>query len=235
MKNTINKLGYLTSIATLLLTVITFGIAVFTPPFSGPFCTSNCFGYPFYNIASRFPRDYFWMFPAALLSLSTLFLFACIHYTTSKEKKIYSHIALLITQIATGLLFVNYFIQFSFIQPSLINGEFEGINLLSQFNPHGIFIILEESAYLLMSIAFLFVARVFTKEKLDLFIRSIFTLSGMATLLSFAIILFKFGLSREYRFEVFSISIVWLTLIINSLLLIKWFKSIKIQHEQRCI
>jgi hypothetical protein len=224
MQNTINKLGYWAAITTLLLTVITFGIAVFTPPFSGPFCTSSCFSYPFYDIASRFPRDYFWMFPAALLSLSTLFLFACIHHTTSKEKKIYSHIALLITQLATGLLFVDYFIQLSFVQTSLINGELEGVNLLSQFNPHGIFIILEECAYLLMSVSFLFVARVFTKEKRALFIRSIFTLSGMATLLSFAIVLFQFGLSREYRFEVYSISITWLTLIINSLLLIKWFR-----------
>ncbi|EKD80445.1 MAG: hypothetical protein ACD_40C00092G0006 [uncultured bacterium] len=216
MNNLVYILGFLTSIVTLLLTIITFGIAIFTPPYSGPFCLDNCFSYPFHDIASRFPRDYFWMFPAMLLSLAILVLFVCIHYTSSREKQVFSHIALLITQIATGLLFVDYFIQLSFIQPSIIKGELEGISLLSQFNPHGLFIILEDCAYLLMSVAFLFVAQVFTQGKLASFVRIIFTISGIATLLAFTIIFVKFGLNREYFFEVIAISINWLTLIVLS-------------------
>jgi hypothetical protein len=37
---------------------------------------------------------------------------------------------------------------FPFLQPSLLAGETEGIAMLSQFNPHGLFIILEEPGFI---------------------------------------------------------------------------------------
>jgi hypothetical protein len=46
--------------------------------------------------------------------------------------------------ISCTLLVGDYFIQISVIQPSLLKGETDGIALLTQYNPHGIFIALEE-------------------------------------------------------------------------------------------
>ena len=47
---------------------------------------------------------------------------------------------------------------------SVRNEETAGIALLTQYNPHGIFIALEEAGYLLMSISFLCVAVVFPAQ-----------------------------------------------------------------------
>jgi hypothetical protein len=52
-----------------VLTIGTFAIAIATPPLAGPLCAGGCFTYPYSDIASRFPRDYYWMYPAMLLNL----------------------------------------------------------------------------------------------------------------------------------------------------------------------
>ena len=60
------------SLATGIVTLITFAIAVTTPPRSGPFCTSDCIGPPVPHAAQFVPRDYVWMYPA--LVVAVLFL-----------------------------------------------------------------------------------------------------------------------------------------------------------------
>ena len=67
--NNANLLGFYAAILTAIITVVTFGIAIFTPPISGAFCVGSCIEYPFTNIVSRFPRDYVWMYLAILLTL----------------------------------------------------------------------------------------------------------------------------------------------------------------------
>ncbi|MDD4638425.1 MAG: hypothetical protein PHT63_01535, partial [Bacteroidales bacterium] len=66
------KFGYYASLITAVLTIFTFSIAILTPPLSGPFCETGGFAYPFYDIAGRFPRDYYWMYPAMILTASYL-------------------------------------------------------------------------------------------------------------------------------------------------------------------
>jgi hypothetical protein len=83
-------LGFYTSIFTAAVTLVTFGIAVFTPPLAGPFCIASCIEYPFTSIVSRFPRDYLWMYPAILLMSLFVVLMVCLHHYASPEKKIFS-------------------------------------------------------------------------------------------------------------------------------------------------
>ena len=73
-EKSILKFGYTISLATALLTIITFAIAILTPPLSGPFCTTGGFLYPYTDIAGRFPRDYYWMYPAMVLMVSYLLM-----------------------------------------------------------------------------------------------------------------------------------------------------------------
>jgi hypothetical protein len=56
------------------------------------------------------------------------------------------------------VLLGGYFVQFSMVPVSLMNGQSEGIALLTQYNPYGVFIVLEELGYLLMSLSFVFLA-----------------------------------------------------------------------------
>jgi hypothetical protein len=220
-----DRLGYYVALATAILTIITFGIALFTPPISGPFCKEACIDYPYDNVISRFPRDYIWMYPAIVLTLVYVVLFACIKQYSPHDKKINGQIALLFSAMAATILVLDYFIQVSVIQPSLLKGEKDGIALLTQYNPHGVFIALEEIGYLLMSLSFICVVPVFTRRiKLENTIRWIFIISFVLMILSFILISIIYGINREYIFEVIAISIDWTALIIAGLLLAKVFK-----------
>ncbi len=141
------KFGYFVSIITAILTVITFGIAITTPPLSGPYCTGSCFEYPYIDISNRFPRDYYWMYPAILLSFTYLMMIVSIQHIATNGKKLYGMIGVSFAAMSALVLSADYFIQVSVIQPSLLSGETEGIALLTQFNPHGIFIVLEEMGF----------------------------------------------------------------------------------------
>jgi hypothetical protein len=119
-----------------------------------------------------------------------------------------------------AVLLCDYFIQFSVIPVSLINGETEGITLLTQHDPHGVFIALEELGYLMMSLSFLFIGLVFTNNnRLEAAVRWIFIIGFFLAIVSLAMISIIYGLERQDRFEAVIISIDWLVLIINGVLL----------------
>jgi len=220
------KLGFYSAMLTALLTVFSFVIAYLTPPLSGPFCASGCFTYPFSGIASRFPRDYYWMYPAMVLNVVYYILMVAIHYFAPLEKKIFSHIGLSFAFLSMATFVINYFLQVSVIQPSLVLGETDGTALLSQFNAHGVFIVLEEIAFIMMSMSMLFMAPVFVGQtKAERAIRWIFTGDFVLTAVSFALFIVFYGNFREYRFEVAAFSINWLALVASGILLSVIFRK----------
>ena len=217
---TISKVGFYAAVLTTLLTFITWGIAIATPPLGGPYCSGGCYTYPYADIASRFPRDYIWMYFAILLSLVFYILMISIHYFAPNDKKIFSHIGLSFALISTATLVIDYFLQVSVIQPSLLLRETDGIALLSQFNGHGVFIVLEEIGFFIMSLSMLCMAPVFIgKTKAEKAIRWSFVFCFALNVISFVLYSIFYGVLREYRFEVATISINWLTLIVSGILL----------------
>jgi len=220
------RFGYFTSILTLILAFITFGIAICTPHLSGPFCVGTCFEYPYTDILSRFPRDYFWMYPAILLTLCYLVFMICIHNYVLENKRIFSQIGVLSAVISTVILVVDYFLQVSVVQQSLLLGETDGIALLTQFNPHGLFIALEDIGYIMMSLSFLFMAFAISKStRLEKSLRWVFIISFILMIISLVAVSFKYGINREYRFEVAVITIDWFALIVAGILMSKIFKQ----------
>ncbi|GAA4447605.1 hypothetical protein GCM10023189_04160 [Nibrella saemangeumensis] len=210
----LNRFGYFIAILTTGLTALTFGIALMTPPLSGPFCTEGCYEYPYSDIASRFPRDYLWMYPAILLTLVYLIFMVCVYNYAPRDRKLFGQLGVAFSGIATLTLVADYFIQLSVIQPSLLNGETDGIALLTQYNPHGIFIALEELGYLLMSVSFLFIAFTYSrKDRLEQISRWVLLAGFWLTVLSLALISVTLGIHREYIFELAVISIDWLVLL----------------------
>jgi hypothetical protein len=114
------------------------------------------------------------------------------------------------------------------IQPSLLNGETDGIPILSQYNPHGVFIALEEVGYLMMSLSFFCVAPIFSSSsRLERAVRWTFVIGFLLTVISFVLISILYGIYREYRFEVAVITIDYLALIIAGILLSFVFKRAK--------
>lgn len=216
----IAKVGFYAALMTVLLTLGSFTIAYLTPPLSGPFCTGGCFTYPYVDIASRFPRDYYWMYSAMVLNVVYYVLMVAIHYFAPVEKKIFSHIGVSLALLSMATFNIDYFVQVSVIQPSLVLGETDGIALLSQFNAHGVFIVLEEIAFLMMSLSMLCMAPVFVGQtKAEKALRWVFTGGFILTAVSFVLFTVFYSIFREYRFEVAAFSINWLELISSGILL----------------
>jgi len=223
---TSSLVGLYSAILTVVMTIVTLGFAMTAIPISGANCPSDCIEYPYLDTLSQFPKDYLWMYLAIVMILVYVVLMAAIHSYAVEQKKIFSQIALSFAIITAIILIGDYYVQFSVVPISLMSGETEGVTLLTQYNPHGIFIALEELGYIMMSISFLFIAPVFAnRNRLETAIRWIFIASFVLVVVSLIIISLNHGLDRLDRFEVLVISIDWLALIINGILLSVLFRK----------
>ena len=220
-----SRVGLYSSIALTVLTILTFGFAMMAIPPSGPYCTGNCMEYPFRDLLTYYPRDYYWMYLAIFQLFALLIFVISVHYNTSSKKKILSFIAVAFALISTTVLLADYFIQFAVIPISMMKAETEGIALLTQYNGHGIFIALEELGYITMSIALFFISFIFSSTNgLEKAIRWLLFLPFILNIAAFVVYTILFGIDRSYRFEVASISINWLFIIATSVLISIFFK-----------
>ena len=214
------KLGRISAMLLPLLTLFTFALAISAVPISGPFCPEECIEYPYLETAGQWPGDYLWMFPAMLMLLVYLFLFGAVHEQAPEGRRLYSRMSFSFALMAAGILVTNYFVQVSVVPVSLMSGETKGIALLTQYNPHGLFIALEEAGYLLMSFSFLFLALVFNKgDRWRRAMRWVGTVTFFSTFTVLVIISLQHGLERSYRFEIWVISINWMALILSGILM----------------
>jgi hypothetical protein len=207
--------GYYSSFILSVLTIITFGFAMTAMPPAGPYCPGNCMEYPFPDILLYYPRDYLWMYLAIFQLFAFVIFMVVNHYIVNPTKKIYTLLSISFTLISATVLLIAYFTQFSVVPVSVIKGETEGISLITQYNEHGLFIAMEELGYITMSIALFFLAFAFSKNtKIERAIRIILITQLFLTVLIFLFYSVKFGLERSYLFEVATITINWLVIIV---------------------
>jgi len=215
-----SRLGFYAAVLTAVITTVTFGFALMAIPISGANCPGDCVEYPYLETVSQYPRDFLWMPLGIVLVLAYVTLMASIHRYAPQQKRAYSQIALSLALISAAILAADYYVQFSVIPVSLLNGETEGLPLLIQYNPHGVFLALEELGYLVMSLSFAFIAPVFAnRSRLESAVRWIFVAAAVLSVVSLVVISGIYGLERQDRFEVIVISVDWLTLIANGVLL----------------
>ena len=205
-------------------------MAVTTLPRSGPSCAfDTCVTYPYTDITEYFPRDYYWMIPATVLLAPYVMLLAYIHVQASENKKAFSLASLAFGAMSTAVLASLYFTQLTVVNASLDRGETDGLSLISQYNPHGLFIAGESVGYLLMSLGFLSLAAVFDRgDRLTAALRWVFLLASVAAFVFLIVLISIHGSDLEYRFEIAVISINWTTLILGGFLL-----SVRYWKEQR--
>jgi hypothetical protein len=211
-------------------------MAVTTPPRSGPYCSTNCIPYPYTEAAAFVPRDYLWMCPGLLLVILFVVLTVCIHDTAAPGRRALSGSAVAFAVIAALAIVVDYGIQLTVLQPSMVKGQTEGLALFSQYNPHGIFIALEDVGYLAMGLAFLFVAPAIPcTSTLERSTRRLFTAGGALTVVSLVLLSGWYRTNLDYRFEVTAILITWLVLIASGVLLNRLFvrriAAVELGHE----
>jgi hypothetical protein len=219
----VGRLGFWSAALTAALAAAHFIVGILTPARAGPFARPEAIiPYPYTDVVSFIPMDYVWIYPGFLLALSFVVLMACIHAYAPAERKIFSQIGLTFAAIYAAVIATDYFIQFTTVQPSLLAGETAGLSLITQYNPHGIFIALEGIGYMMMSVAFLFAAPVFTGGKIERAIRWLFVSGFVLGVLSFIVLsLAKYDV---VAYEVTILSIDWIVLIVNGILLSILFK-----------
>jgi hypothetical protein len=114
----------------------------------------------------------------------------------------------------------DYFVQLAAVQPSLLAGEADGVSMLTQYNPHGVFIALEELGYLLMSGALASAAVALPRSsRLERAVRWLLFAGFAVAVATLAGFMATLGHSRGYLFEIAIISIAWLTLIPGALMM----------------
>lgn len=221
--------GFYASFLVSILTIVTFGLAMTAIPPSGPYCPGHCMDYPFPDILLYYPRDYYWMYLAVFQLIAFVVFMVVNHFIVNAEKKLYTFLSITFTLISAIVLLIAYFTQFSVVPISVMKGETDGIALLTQYNEHGLFIALEELGYITMSIALFFLAFAFSKNtRTERVIRIILMSQLFLTILTFIIYSLKFGIERGYLFEVATISINWMVIIVVGIMIgFHYRKSIK--------
>ncbi|MFH8250224.1 hypothetical protein ACH3VR_07655 [Microbacterium sp. B2969] len=202
------RFGFWSAIATAVLTLITFALAITALP--------NRVDYPFTSeeIVAQWPGDYYWMFPGMLLPVLFVALVAAVHELAGADRAVFSRLALSLAVIASAVLLSDYYVQAAVMQVNLEKGQLDGWSILTQYNPNGVFIALEELGYVLISGVFLCFVPVFAERtRLDRSLRWLFVASCTATAVSFVTVGVGMGMDRGDAFEIIVVSIVWLTLV----------------------
>jgi hypothetical protein len=134
--------------------------------------------------------------------------------------------AVAVSVVAAAVLVPTYFVQFSVVPSSIAAGETEGITLLTQYNPHGAFIALEEAGYLLMSLSFLLAIPLIDDAGVKArVVRWLFGAGFVVPIVALVAVGLAYGLDRQDRFEVAVISVDWFVLIVNGILLASIFRD----------
>ena len=215
-----DRIGFWAAILTAALAAVSFGVAVTTPPRSGPFAApGSAIPYPYTTAAQFVPRDFLWMYPALLMMLAFVVLATCVRERAPDGRKVFGTIGLSLALASFTIIAIDYFIQLRTVQPALLRGEWDGLAILSQYNPHGVFIALEELGFLAMGLSFAFLALVLGSSRLERVTRWVYLASSALIVAAFVGMSWYFGFGLEYRFEVTAISLGWLTLMISGILL----------------
>jgi hypothetical protein len=219
------RVGMWAAAATAALAAVSFGVAATTPPRTGPFAApGTVITYPYSTAAQFVPGDFAWMYLAVLMMLAFLVLAVCIRGSAVHDRNVFGTIGLSLASAAFAVIGIDYFIQLRAVQPALLRGELDGLAILSQYNPHGVFIALEEFGFLVMGLSFAFLALALGSSGLERATRWVLLVSSALMVAAFVGMSWYFGFGLEYRFEVAAITIGWLTLMVSGSLLVFVFR-----------
>jgi hypothetical protein len=194
-------------------------LGVATPPRGGPFCASGCLLYPYDGAAAYVPRDFLWMWPAVVMVLALVVLAAALAALAARDRRADGLVGLALVTVAAVPLLSAYAVQLAVVQPSLLAGEGADVASLSQYNPHGLFIALEDLGYLVVALAFVPLAGAIGPGRgVRRAARTVLIVGATLAVVAFVATTATYGVGLEYRFEVAAIVIDWLVLIVLGVL-----------------
>lgn len=222
------RIGFWSALMTALVGAVSFGMAITTPPRSGPFAPpGTAVVYPYTDAVQFVPRDFLWMYPALVMLFTFLALAACLRERAVGPSRLMGTIGMNLTAISVGIIAVDYFIQLQTVQPALLRGEGASVAALSQYNPHGVFITLENLGFLLLSLSLGFLAFTLGRSRAQRVVFWIFIGCALIAVVALVGMWSYFGPGLEYFYEVAVISALWPTLIVTGGLLAFAFRRAK--------
>jgi len=131
-----------------------------------------------YNVSSIIP-----VIPSFLLVIANIPLFIALFFYAKEEKRIFT-----ITGIIFGVGYmincsINYFIQLSVINKSILSGNTDFIAPFFMYNPTSVAYSLDNLGYLFLAISFLFFSAIFSKSGLQSWIKVLFIMTGISGIL----------------------------------------------------
>jgi len=230
-----SRLGLWVAPATAAVGVVSLVVSVSTPPRSGPWCNDGCVAYPYTDVAAFVPRDYLWMYPEVLLTLLFVVLAACLLHWVPPQRRLSAAVAVCFAVIGAAVLVVDYGIQLTVLQPALLAGQTEGMSALTMYNPRGVFIALENVGYAVFGVAFVFLGGALAggSSRRERAVRWVFIVGGVLILAALVLSAAIYRADLDYWFELMSLSITWLVLIVSGTLLTVVFgrgRKVATQH-----
>lgn len=224
-------MGFWAALLTAGLAAASLALGITTPPRSGPYCRAGCVTYPYVDAAEYVPRDYLWMYPALLSALAFIVLAVCVHFWAPAGWQAFSAIGAGLAVLAGGVLAIDYAIQLSVMQAGLRTGETAGLSPLSQYNPHGLFIGLEDLGYAVLGLAFVFLGVALVKASPTPARAAGWALTGGGgvTLVLLVLLSAVYRTRLDYRFEVMALLVSWLVLIVAGALLSVTFARARVK------
>ena len=212
-----------------IITLIAFAFAMVAIPISGSNApANNNIHYPYLNTFSQYPKDFIWQY-IVLFQLIVFVLFSLIlKQNVENNKRLYANISNSFALLSAVVLLITYYCQVMTVPVSLAKNETDGLALIIQYNPHGLFIAMEELGYILMNLALAALIPIFSGRKNGSFsIRLLLIISFLSAVVVFITISILFGLEKQDRFEIAIISIDWLTLIALGILLFRLYGKVE--------
>jgi hypothetical protein len=210
---------------TAVAATLALGIGVFTPPRGGILCTSGCIAPPYTDAAPFVAGDSIWIVPAIVMTLGFVVVTACLHELGRPGGRLAGLVALALATLAAALLVGDYAVHFMVVMPSLAKGEGALVTVFSMYNPHGVFIALENAGYFTVGLAFLATAAaVAGTGRLERAIRCVFLLAGALAVGGLVLFAALFGTDLDVRYEVAAISVDYLGLAVGGTLLAVLFR-----------
>ena len=224
-ENSTLKFGFYISIILSVLTFLALVLGMMAIPPAGPNCPKDCMEYPYLDLLKYFPRDYFWMYIASFQLIAFLVFIITVNHTSLIAKKLFGLVSVVFAMISTTVLLLVYYVQYAVVPISVMKGELEGIALITQYNGHGIFIAMEELGYWLMSISLFFLAFALPyNSRMERSVRFLLIIPLILSLTGFIFYTLRYGIDRDYRFEVVTLTANWLVLVVAGILLAIVFK-----------
>ena len=216
----------LASLALFVMTVLTFGFAITAVPISGANVVGEGIPYPYLDTLGQFPKDYAWQVFAIIQLVIFIWLFSIFPGAIIGSQRHHAESARAFALASGIILIIDYYVQFSVVPISLRSGELDGLPLLIQYNSHGLFIVLEEIGYILMSVAFVFMGQCFlgAGKKMNV-LRWVLRLPLVVGAILFIYISVKVGLDRKDSFEIWIISLDWIAMLVVTLIMAMIFRT----------